>query len=183
MSYSKWYEMGPFTVFDTETSGMSPSLDRIVEIAALRVESDGTRTEFHSLVNPLVPISFQASKVHGIDDSMVSEAPTFAQIGKEFSDFAEGSTLVAHNARFDLGFLQESLFREGLSLWQGKTLDSIPIVKRAFPGLSSYSLHSLKRHFALGDGTGTAHRAMSDVEWTVEIFEMAMNTLLEKTSG
>lgn len=175
-----WFELGPFVIFDLETTGMSAVKDRIVEIAAVRVDIDGDRTRFHSLVNPRMKIPFYARKVHGISDEDVADAPTFSEVGIQFLDFAAGSTLVAHNARFDLSFLQESLARSGRSPWRGKTMDSIPIIKNAYPGLPSYSLQNLRTTFNLGDETdGPAHRAFADVEWTLEIFEMAMQGLLK----
>ena len=125
---SKWYQMGPFTVFDTETTGMSPVSDRIVEIAAVRIEPDGGRSAFQSLVNPLRSIPPGAVATHHITEEMVAPAPTFREVGARFLEFAKGSQLVAHNARFDLAFLQESLNREGLPLWDGKTIDTIRII-------------------------------------------------------
>jgi DNA polymerase III epsilon subunit len=178
----KWYELGPFTVFDLETTGMSPANNRIVEIAAIRIDSDGTQFRFHSLVNPGCPIPYAASRVHHITDDMVCNAPTFHETGIEFMDFARDSTLVAHNARFDLGFLQESLFRTGRELWKGKTMDTIPLIKQAYPGLKSYSLQYLRQRFGLGeDENQQAHRAFNDVEWTLEMLEMTLKVLIEKT--
>lgn len=178
----KWHELGPFTVFDLETTGMSPVRDRIVEIAAIRVDLDGTQERFSSLVNPGVNIPAQVSRIHGITDEMVKDSPIFAKIGIQFVDFARGSTLVAHNARFDLGFLQESLCRHGLELWKGKTMDSIPLIKKAYAGLPSYSLQNLRKQFGLGDEfTGPAHRAFADVEWTLEIFGMSMKAIIDRS--
>lgn len=176
----KWYELGAFTIFDTETTGMSPKFDRIVEIAAIRVDPDGTQSRFNSLINPRCPIPFNVSRIHNITDDMVADSPSFDEVGRAFLDFSENSTLVAHNAKFDLGFLQENLNRENIALWSGKTLDSIPIIKSAFPGLSSYSLQNLRLHFGLGiEFDGPAHRAFADVEWTLEIFQMAMQRLID----
>ena len=175
----KWYQLGPFTVFDTETTGMSPSRDRIVEIAAIRIDSQGQRGEFQSLVNPGISIPASASRVHRITDSCVRDYPDFYSIGKRFIEFAAGSTLVAHNARFDLGFLQESLHRYHLPLWQGQTMDSIPIIRKAYPGLPSYSLQNLRISLGLGtEMDGPAHRALADAEWTLEAFAMAMQELI-----
>ena len=109
-----WYELGPFTVFDLETTGMSPVNDRIVEIAAMRVEVTGEYSQFHTLLNPSRAIPPGATRVHHITNEMVAEAPRFQHIAHDFLEFARNSTLVAHNARFDLGFLQESLARTGL---------------------------------------------------------------------
>jgi DNA polymerase III epsilon subunit family exonuclease len=175
---SQWHSLGPFTVFDLETTGCSQYRDRIVEIAAVRVDLDGGLSRFSSLVNPGVRIPQQAVNVHGITDEMVKDAPRFHDAAYKFLDFARGSKLVAHNARFDLSFLQESLFREGLPLWQGGSYDSIVLVRKAYPGLHSYSLQSLRVEFAL-DEEGQAHRAGADAEWTMQIFSMAMKRLYE----
>ena len=177
----KWHELGPFTIFDLETTGMSAANDRIVEIAAIKVGKDGIQERFTTLVNPGVRIPPQVSRVHNITNDMVITAPFFTQAAWEFMQLAEDSTLVAHNARFDLSFLQESLSRGGMQLWRGKTMDSIPIIKRAYPGLKSYSLGYLRSYFGLGaeNPSAQAHRAFADVEWTLEIFGMAMDALIK----
>jgi DNA polymerase III epsilon subunit family exonuclease len=174
----KWHELGPFTVFDVETTGMSPVKNRIVEIAAVRVGTDGTRTKHHSLVNPRVRIPSGVSAIHGITDEMVAGAPDFSVVGRAFLEFARGSSLVAHNAKFDLGFLQEGLFAHGLPLWEGGVMDSIVLAKRAFPGLPAYNLKFLKDTLGLDDGFGQHHHAMTDVEWTVELLAMSLKTLM-----
>lgn len=174
----KWYDVGPFTIFDVETTGMSPVCDRIVEIAAIKIELNGTQKKFHTLINPECLISDRLIKIHGITNEMVADAPCFRSVGKDFVDFSESSTLVAHNARFDLGFLQESLNREGMGLWTGKTLDSIALVKQAYPGLPSYSLSALRHILGLTYDDGPAHRAFTDVEWTLEIFSLAIKKLM-----
>ena len=84
---SSWHEMGPFTVFDLETTGMSPVRDRIVEIGAVRVETNGTLSYFETLVNPAIPIPLQVSRVHGIDNGMVADAPRFKDAAYAFLDF------------------------------------------------------------------------------------------------
>ena len=175
---SQWHSLGPFTVFDLETTGCSQYRDRIVEIAAVRAELDGSLSRFSALVNPGIPVPSQATKVHGITDDMLKDAPKFHDVAYKFLDFAKGSKLVAHNARFDLSFLQESLFRSGLPLWKDGSYDSIVLTRKAYPGLTSYSLQFLRTHFALDD-EGQAHRAASDAEWTMQIFSMAMKRLYE----
>lgn len=178
---SEWYELGPFTVFDVETTGMSPSRDRIVEISGVRINCDNSREEYSTLVNPLMPIPKYSTRIHNITDDMVMNAPHFGQVGREFTEFAAGSTLVAHNARFDLGFLQEGLNRELMPLWEGKTMDTLPLVKKAYPGLESYKLQSLREVFHLSDDVGPAHRAYADVAWTVEMLEITLSALMKVT--
>ena len=176
----KYYELGPFTIFDVETTGMSVVNDRIVEIAALRVDPDGEISRFQTLVNPNCHISSRVSRVHHIVDEMVKNAPHFRQAGYDFLKFARKSTLVAHNARFDLAFLQESLARNGLPLWQGRTLDSIVLLKKSHAGLPSYSLQNLRAHFRLDEimPLMQAHRAGADVEWTHKLLEISLTELL-----
>lgn len=178
----QWYELGPFTVFDLETTGMNAESDRIVEIAALRIEVTGQQNTFHHLVHPGRRIPPAVSRIHHITDEMVAEAPRFQEIAPDFLNFARGSTLVAHNARFDLSFLQESLYRYGLPLWAGKTLDSLRLVRKMCPGLPSYSLQNLRRVLAL-DAAGdalTAHRADDDVVWTMRLLAKLLTKALEE---
>ena len=181
----QWFELGPFTVFDLETTGMSPVYDRIVEIAAMRVDLTGEYSEFHTLINPGRLIPHSASRVHHITDDMVADSPRFQNIGHDFLEFARNSTLVAHNARFDLSFLQESLARTGLPLWQGKTMDSLLLVKKLYPGLPSYSLQNLRNSLKLdraGDDL-SAHRAGDDVVWTMRLLETLLTRAWEAEAG
>lgn len=179
----KWYELGPFTVFDVETTGMSPAGDRIVQLAAVRVEEDGAVSRYASLVNPGRPIPPGVTLIHHITDEMVADAPQFKQVGLAFTDFARRSTLVAHNARFDLGFLQESLARCGLELWKGKTMDSLRLVRKTHPNLPSYRLQYLREFFKLDSPESMrAHRADADVEWTLQVLEIALEAAI-RASG
>lgn len=178
-----WYYLGPFTIFDVETTGMSQVNDRIVEIAAVRIGLEGNLSRYHALVNPGCRIPASATRVHHITNEMVASADDFSIVGADFLDFIKGSTLIAHNGHFDLRFLQESLHRVGLPVWDGKTMDSIPLIKQAYPDLPSYSLPYLKMRFGLGSGDekDQAHRAFCDVEWTLEIVEIALTELLKRT--
>lgn len=174
-----WHELGPFTVFDVETTGMSPVYDRIVELAALRIDRDGKTSRFSSLVNPGRKIPRGVVAVHHITDEMVAGAPEFGRIAADFLEFACGSTLVAHNARFDLAFLQESLARSGQPLWEGKTMDSLRLIRTTHPGLPSYRLQDLRVRFRLEDAAGAvAHRAGSDVEWTMQLLKISLSKII-----
>lgn len=175
-----WHRLGPFTVFDLETTGMRASFDRIVEIGAVRVDRDGSLSRFETLVNPGVPIPPALTAVHGISNDMVESAPKFSDAAYRFLDFSSGSRLVAHNASFDLAFLQESLARSGLPPVKGGAYDSIVLIRRAYPGLPHYSLQALRTELALPDDyPGTAHRAGFDAEMTMAAFSMAMKRLYQ----
>ena len=173
-----WHELGPFTIFDVETTGRSPVYDRIVEIAALRIEKDGTESRFSTLINPGRRIPYSSSRIHHITDAMVMTAPRFEDIAQDFMAFISGSILVAHNARFDLSFLQESLARCGLPIWEGKTMDTLRLVRNTHPGLRSYKLQDLRITLDLECAGGTAHRAGSDVEWTAVLLRKTLTVLI-----
>ncbi len=175
-----WHASGPYTVFDLETTGMSPVHDRIIEIGAVRIGTDGTLSRFETLVNPRVPIQSKIAAITGITNEMVAEAPVFDEVGLNFLDFIRGSKLVAHNARFDLAFLQESLSRSGFPVMEHGAFDSLSLVRKAYPGQPSYSLQALKNALGLGEAVrGDAHRALYDAEITTELFTITMNRLYQ----
>ena len=176
-----WCACGPFTVFDIETTGVDPVRDRIVELAAVRIKCDGELEHFSTLINPGRPIPARASAVHHITDDMVKSAPFFEDIADDFHAFIADSILVAHNARFDLSFIQESFFRSGFPLWEGKTLDSLKLVRTTHPGLPSYKLQHLRGYFGLVSTPGmNPHRAAADVEWTRQLLEIIMTAMMKK---
>jgi len=181
---SEWMKSGPFTVFDFETTGMSPKRDEIVEIGAVRMDVNGNLTRFESLVNPCIPIPARATSVHGITDEMVYKSPVFKDIAGKFLKFIDGSKLVAHNARFDYSFLQESLMRNGFQPLNGGVYDSVILTRKAFPGLPAYSLQALQRGFYLQcDYPGKAHRAGYDAELTMRLFGIVMDKLCRLYPG
>lgn len=152
-------------VFDTETTGLYPSRDRIVEIAAIRF-TDGKPTEkFHSFVNPERPIPKEASKINGITDDQVAGAPTIAELIPIFDDFVAGSTLVAHNLDFDLRFVYYSgsqvltVKRKYIdTLEQGQRFDKKPrdVADHRLATLCQYHRITIaKEHSALCDAFAT----------------------------
>lgn len=181
----EWYEYGPFTVFDVETTGMHPVRHRIVELAAARIDRDGSITRFQTLINPRCMIPSGVIAIHHITDEMVADAPVFHEISPQFMDMARGSTLVAHNARFDLSFLQESLARCGQEPWKGKTMDLLRLIRNTHKGLPSYSLQNLRRIFQLQDTfeNMAAHRAAADVEWELQVLEIAFRAMIRETDS
>ena len=91
---AEWMKLGPFTVFDLETTGMSPTRDRILEIGAVRLDIDGTITRFETLVNPSMPIPHRSTQVHGITDDMVAHKPSVDEIIKRFKAFVGDEILI-----------------------------------------------------------------------------------------
>lgn len=181
---SPWMLTGPYTVFDLETTGMSPVHNRIIEIGAVRLEHDGSLSRYQTLIHPETTISSQITRLTGITNEMVANAPTFSEIAGEFLEFIKGSKLVAHNARFDLSFLMESLGRTpGAAMWEGGAYDTLTLARKTYPGLPSYSLKTLREAFRLGmDLEGTAHRALYDAEITMELFQIIMKRIHTQSS-
>ena len=108
----------PIAFIDLETTGVTVSTDRIVEIAIVKISPDGSKVVKRKLVNPLMPIPAGASAVHGISDEMVKDAPTFKQIANEVKQFLENCDLGGYNSnRFDIPMLIEEFLRAGYRIF------------------------------------------------------------------
>src|ERR1700733_10048066 len=107
----------PIAFIDLETTGVSLSTDRIVEIAIIKILPDGTRQPKRKLLNPQMPIPKQVTDLHGITDEMVKDAPTFKQVANELKQFIENSDLGGYNSnRFDIPLLMEEFLRSGFEI-------------------------------------------------------------------
>jgi DNA polymerase III epsilon subunit family exonuclease len=159
-----------FVAFDTETTGFSPEKDRIVEIGAVKFKGGEVIEKASWLVNPKRKIPYWARRVHGIDDQMVQNEPTFKEVFPEFATFVEGSVLIAHNARFDISFISEETKRSGYKSPPNEVIDSLVLFKAWFPASESFSLQALAEHVKL-DACGF-HRAMADSMYIYSIFGM-----------
>jgi len=106
----------PIVFIDLETTGINVSLDKIVEIALVKIMPDGTKQVKRKLVNPEMPIPAQVTAIHGISDEMVKDAPSFKQIANEIKQFIEGADFGGYNSnRFDIPMLNEEFLRAGIS--------------------------------------------------------------------
>jgi DNA polymerase-3 subunit epsilon len=102
----------PLDFFDLETTGTSTAMDRIIELCAVKLSTDGSQEEIHYLLNPTIPIAAGASAVHGITDEMVQDKPTFGDLASELADFFQGYDLGGYNIkRFDVPMLMEEFHR------------------------------------------------------------------------
>ena len=149
----------PLAIVDVETTGSDPASDRISEIALLEIDGFALTRQWSTLVNPgrAVPGAIQA--LTGITQSMVDRAPRFADIAGELHTRLEGRVFVAHNVRFDYGFLRREFERAGIK-YQAKTLCSVRLSRRLYPDEEGHDLDSLiVRH---GLTCGARHRAAPD---------------------
>jgi CBS domain-containing protein len=166
-------------VFDTETTSLDPRVARIVEIGAVRltsgrlIESDSLRV----LVNPGMPIPEVAAGVHGIDDAKVKDAPDFAKVWPQLSDFIGGRVLLGHSVGYDLAIIANELQRIGFSFSRPRTLDVRLLAQIVEPTLAGYSLDNLAAW--LGVKAKDRHSALGDAMTAAKIFTALVPKLRE----
>jgi DNA polymerase III epsilon subunit len=170
-----------FTIFDTETTGLDPAQgDRIVEIAAVRLKGSERLAEFQTLVNPRRQVSAAAFQVNRITPEMLEGAPSIETIMPEFLNFIRGSCLCSYNAGFDWEFLNNELAICGIPGLEGLIVaDILKMAKRLLPGMPRYALWFVAEK--LGLTMRQEHRAMADVNLTIDVFERLKEIL--KTKG
>ncbi|MBV8466085.1 MAG: ethanolamine utilization protein [Burkholderiales bacterium] len=149
----------PFVFVDLETTGANAERDRITEVGI--VEWDGNEArEWSMLVNPGTPIPPFITKLTGISDDMVRDAPSFAELAPALFERLRGRVFAAHNARFDYGFLKHEFKRAGID-FRARTVCTVKLSKRLFPGEYKHNLDSVAaRNGLLADGD--RHRALTD---------------------
>ena len=151
----------PLVFLDLETTGIRTTRDRITEIAALRVEHGEVTSRWHRLINPEVRIPAPISELTGIDDAMVEDAPTFAEVAEELREWLGPAPLVAHNARFDYGFLRNAYRLAGVE-FSAEVICTLRLSRHLAPQEREHNLAALlERH---GIVTAVRHRAMADAE-------------------
>lgn len=158
-----------FVVVDVETTGAKTPPCRVTEIGAYRVSRGRIVAEFQTLVNPETEIPPFIVGLTGITNRMVKDAPIFADVAHAWLDFADEAILVAHNAPFDVRFLNHELARVFPGRRMANThLCTVKLSRRIFPGLLNYRLHTVAEHFAIQ--ILNRHRAADDALATAEIF-------------
>ncbi len=159
-------------VLDLETTGLDPNRDAIIEIGAIKFKGERTESEFHSLINPGRPIPQFIRNLTGIDDDMVKNAPKLVEMLPRLEEFVGDAPVLAHNVKFDLGFLrarQALRHNEGLDTWD---LSSVLL-----PTASRYSLVSLAKE--LGVVSAEHHRSLADCKTTMGVYRALVQKALE----
>ena len=161
-------------IFDTETTGFKPPNDRVVEIGAVElVRGAITGANFHVYVNPERDMPDDAYRVHGLSSEFLSDKPVFKdpKIGQAFLDFVGDAELVAHNAPFDMGFMQAELEMAGLPALTNDVVDTVKIARRKFPG-SPASLDALCSRFGIDttERERHGHGALLDARLLAEVY-------------
>jgi DNA polymerase III subunit epsilon len=159
-------------VFDTETTGTEPLKgDRIVEIGCVELMNHvPTGKTFHTYLNPERPMSDGAFRVHGLSDEFLADKPLFASVAADFAAFIAGARLIAHNASFDIGFVDMEFGRLDLpGLDRSLVVDTLTMARRKHPGASN-SLDALCARYGIDTSRRTKHGALLDSEILAEVY-------------
>ncbi len=156
-----------YVVFDLETTGLSAVNNRIIEIGAVKVERGRITERFSTFVNPQEPIPFEIEQLTGISDEMVLDAPVIGDVLPDFLKFCEGCVLIAHNASFDAGFIEENCRKLGIPT-DFTVGDTVAMARLLLPTLNKFKLDHVAK--ALNIPLNHHHRAVDDAACTAEIF-------------
>jgi len=163
----------PIAFFDLETTGINIALDRIVEISILKVDPGGKEDHLTIRVNPTIPISEEASSIHGIKNEDVEDAPTFAEVGKNLVHFLEGCDLAGYNSnKFDIPLLAEEFLRANIEFdfKKRKVID----VQVIFHKMEQRTLSAAYKFYCQKD-LKDAHTAEADTHATYEILKAQLD--------
>jgi DNA polymerase III subunit epsilon len=159
-------------IFDTETTGLDMRDDRIIELGGVEmVNRFPTGRTFHKFINPQGrAVHAEAQAVHGISAADLVGKPTFQEIAEEWLAFTDGAKLVAHNANFDIGFLNLEFGRLGHpAIDPGLVVDTLALARRKHP-MGPNSLDALCRRYGIDNGHRTKHGALLDSELLAEVY-------------
>lgn len=159
-------------VWDTETTGFDPqSGDRLVEIGAVELFNHmPTGKVYHQYINPERSMPQEAFAVHGLGDDFLADKPVFKTVAQDFLDFIGDAKIVAHNAKFDMRFINAELKWVGIDpIPMSQSLDTLEIARRKFPGAQN-SLDALCRRFGIDNSAREKHGALLDSEILAEVY-------------
>ncbi|WP_374545363.1 DNA polymerase III subunit epsilon [Rhodoblastus sp.] len=159
-------------ILDTETTGLDPANgDRIIEIAAVElINGSLTNNNYHQYINPERDIPDSAFRVHGISAEMVADKPKFVEIVEQFIGFIGDDVIVAHNAEFDLKFINSELQKIGrIPLSNDRVVDTLALARKKHPG-SPNSLDALCTRYGVDRTRRVKHGALIDAEILAEVY-------------
>ena len=166
-----------YVVFDIETTGFDPFNDKIIEIGAVKMKGKEIIDEFSEFVNPKIPIPEEIVKLTSITDEMVKDAPDIKTILPRFLEFCGDSTVVAHNAKFDVGFIKQKSIDQNLE-FSPSVVDTLPLARALLTNEKKFGLANLTKYF--GIILESHHRAIDDARATAEVFQKFFNMIITK---
>ena len=166
-----------FVVFDLETTGFSNKNDKITEIGAVKVKNFEIVDRFNELINPEKDISYKVQELTGITNDLIKDKPTIEEILPKFMEFVGDSVLVAHNAEFDIGFINQKCKEMNIE-FKNKSVDTLMLARILLPHLKRFKLNNLTKE--LGVPLHNHHRAVDDAAATAQIFIKFLDMLQKK---
>ena len=163
-----------YAITDIETTGGQPSGNSIVEVGVVLWDGQNVIEEFHSLIDPGIPIPLFITRLTGITNEMIEGAPKFETIADRLLELFEGAVFVAHNVNFDYSFIKAEFAALGMN-WNAQRLCTVRLARRAFPGQKSYGLSSICSWMGLYNEQ--AHRALSDAKIAAEVLKRSLEQL------
>lgn len=162
---------------DLETTGLSPLVDRIIEISGVKVTPEGIEV-FDQLVQPEIPIPPFTTEIHHITDDMVIDSPKISEVIPSFVEFIAGFPIIAHNARFDAGFIVYDILQNKLSLPKAKVYCSCALSRKVFTEFPNHRLATLVEKLEIK--LENHHRALDDAKACLQVFARALQNYYEK---
>ena len=157
-------------ILDTETTGLSFDIDKIVEIGIVELKDNVlTQNYFHEYINPEKEISLSAQKIHGISDEFLTEKPVFSKIAQKLLDFIKDDIIIIHNAEFDINFINKELQNCGYNKINNIVIDTIKLAKKEFPG-QAVNLDSLCRKLSVNNTRQNYHGALLDATLLSKVY-------------
>ena len=159
-------------ILDTETTGLDPKMGhRLVEIGAIElINHTPTGVNYQTYINPERDVDPGAQEIHGLTNEFLKQHPAFADISTEFMNFLSDSTLIIHNAPFDLAFINMELDRLGVApISSERVIDTLVLARKKFPGAQA-NLDALCRRFAIENRHRELHGALVDAALLADVY-------------
>ena len=161
-----------YVVLDLETTGMIPTLDEVIEAAALRIRNGAIVDSFQSLIKPRYEIDDFITDLNGITNEMVADAPSIEEVAPKLFEFVGDDPIIGHNVSFDLGFLNQIECLENI---HG---DTMHLARKVFPDIKNHKLETLTDYLNLSQNE---HRSLADCTATFELYERLKKELADRS--
>lgn len=165
--------MSKYIFVDTETTGIDRKKERLLEVACIEVvDRKVTGNQLHQYINPEQEVGEGAFRVHGISWEKVKHEPVFADVADKIIEMLKGRIFVAHNAPFDMGFLNEEFKRAGYDFQIGRdieVLDTLALAKKTYPGQKN-SLDALCNRLSIDRSSRVLHGALLDTQLLIQVY-------------
>lgn len=160
-----------YIVFDTETTGLEPEIDKIIELSAIKYINHEKVDEFSYLIDPCMSLDPYITILTGIKNSDLQGKPKIKDVLPKFFEWSKGFTLVAHNAPFDVKMIACECYRNNLDMFDNKIIDTVTLAKRMFDksDLQNYKLETIKDYLGI---SVKSHRALDDCETCSAVYQL-----------